>query len=131
MNEKLRRDDLVHPELSYKIIGCAYEVYNELGFGHQEKLYQKALAIAFKKEKILFKEQVYSPLKFQDEVVGRMYFDFLVEEKIIVELKKSQFYSKANIDQVVEYLKTSKLQLALLINFTPNGVNYKRLLNIA
>ena len=130
MQNNLRRDDLIYPELSYKIIGCAYEVFNELGFGHHEKFYQKALAIAFKKQGVAFKEQVYTPLKFMDETVGKLFFDFIVEDKIVVELKKSNFYSKTNIDQVNEYIKTSKMQLALLINFTSNGVIYKRLLNI-
>ncbi len=130
MQTNLRRDDLIYPDLSYKIIGCAYDVFNELGFGHHEKFYQKALAIAFRKKGLAFKEQVYKALKFQDEIVGKLFFDFIVEDKIVVELKKSNFYSKINIEQVNEYLKTSKIQLALLINFTPNGIIYKRLLNI-
>ena len=127
---ELKRNDLIYPELSYKIIGCAFEVYNSLGFGHSEKFYQKAMAIAFKNAGLLFKEQVYTPLKFQGELVGKLYLDFLVEDKVIVELKKNNHYAKSNIDQVNEYLKTSKIQLALLINFTSTNVNYKRLLNI-
>lgn len=130
MDEKLKRKDLVYPELSYKIIGCAFEVYNELGFGHAEKIYQKALAVAFRKKELLFEEQVYTPLKFQDEIVGKMFFDFLVEGKIIVELKKNNFFSKQNVDQVNQYLASRNLQLALLINFTPAGVNYKRFVNV-
>ena len=122
MQNNLRRDDLIFPELSYKIIGCAYDVFNELGYGHHEKFYQKALAIALKKQGVAFNEQVYTPLKFMNETVGKLFFDFIVEDKIVVELKKSNFYSKTNIDQVNEYLKASKIQLALLINFTSTGV---------
>jgi len=101
-----------------------------LGFGYAEKYYQKALAIAFTKKSISFEEQLYSQLKFQEEIVGKLFLDFLVEKKIVVELKKNNFYSKSNIEQVNEYLKTNNLKLAILINFTPNGVIYKRLLNI-
>ena len=130
MEGKLKRQDLVYPELSYKINGCAYEVFNELGFGHLEKFYQRALAIQLKKEGIAFKEQVYTPLKFKGEVIGKQYFDFLDEDKIIVELKKNTIFSKGNIDQVKQYLQTSKLQLALLINFSSNGVVSKRIVNV-
>jgi len=130
MESKLKRTDLVYPELSYIIVGCAYDVFNELGFGHAEKFYQKAMAIALKNKGLAFKEQFYGPLKFQNELIGKLFFDFLVEDKIVIELKKNLFYSKKNIDQVNEYLITNKLKLGILINFTQQGVVFKRLLNI-
>ena len=129
MKPLLVRDDLVYPELSYDIIGCAFEVLNELGPGHLEKFYQKALSIALSGKKIEFKEQVYHTLKFKDKIIGKMYFDFLVEEKIIVELKKDNRFSKQHIDQVLTYLKSANLKLGILINFSNNGVLYKRILN--
>lgn len=130
MLNKIKKEDLIHADLSYSIVGCAFEVYNELGYGHAEKFYQKAMAIALKKKGLAFKEQCYAPLKFKDELVGKLFLDFLVEDKVIVELKKNNFYSKGNIDQVNEYLLSSKLQLALLINFTPKGATCKRIVNI-
>lgn len=130
MEGKLKRQDLVYPELSYKIMGCAFEVYNELGFGHAEKFYQRAMAIQLKKEGIQFKEQVYTPLKFKGEVIGKQYFDFLIEDKVIIELKKNSNFSKGNIDQVKQYLQTSKLQLAILINFSPTSVVSRRIVNV-
>lgn len=130
MESTLKRNDLVYPELSYKIIGCAFEVFNELGFGHAEKYYQKAMAIAFKNAGLGFKEQFYAPLKFQGELVGKLYLDFLVEDKVIIELKKNAHFSKSNIDQVNQYLLSSKLQLAILINFSSKGIISKRLVNI-
>ena len=81
---KNKRDDLVYPELSFKIVGCAFEVYNELGYGYAEKIYQKALALSFKKQGIAFKEQVYFPVKFLDEILTKGYCDFVVEEQVIV-----------------------------------------------
>ena len=124
------RKDLVYPDLSYKIIGCAFEVFNELGFGFAEKDYQKALAICFRKNNIGYKEQVYFPIKFHGEIIRKGFCDFIVEEKVIVELKKNPRFSKSNIDQVNQYFKSSNLKLALLINYTPNGVISKRLLNL-
>ena len=126
----VKRTDLVYPELSFIIVGCAYEVFNELGPGHTEKIYQRAMAAVFEGKKIIFKEQEYYPLKFKDKVIGRGFLDFAVDNKIIVELIKDETFTKTHIDQVVNYLKLSNYKLAILINFTPQGVKFKRLVNI-
>ncbi len=123
-------EDLIYPDVSFKIVGCAFEVYNELGFGHSEKVYQKALTVSFRKHNLNFKEQVHFPVKFQDEIVGRGFCDFVVQEQIIIELKKDDRFSKGNIDQVNQYLKSSGLKLAILINYTSKGAIFKRLVNI-
>ena len=101
------REDLVYPELSFKIVGCAFEVYNKLGFGHAEKYYQKALSIELRDKKIPFEEQFCFPLKYNDEIIGKGFCDFVINEKVIVELKRNTHFSKANIDQVNQYLKTN------------------------
>lgn len=126
---QLRKDNVLYPELSYQVIGCAYDVFNELGVGHHEKFYQRALAVSFKSKGIEFREQLYIPVKFQNTVVGRNFLDFLVEGKIVVELKKDSRFSKQHIDNVLEYLIAGKYKLAILINFTREGVVYKRLVN--
>lgn len=126
----VRKPDLLFPDLSYKIIGCAYDVYNELGFGHHEKYYQRAYAEALKLKQIIFAREIYFPLKFKDKIIGKFFFDFLVEQKIIVELKKDNRFSKQHIDQVIEYLKVSDLKLAILINFIRTEVVYKRIVNL-
>lgn len=131
MKPILRRNDLVYPELSYEIIGCAYEVFDELGPGHAEKVYQKAFAIALYRKNIRYKEQVYYALKFKGEIVGKGFLDFEVDNKIIVELKKDGFFSKTHLEQVLDYLKKSGLKLGLLINFTKEGIKYKRIVNIS
>src|SRR5688500_17383664 len=130
MKHQLKRDDLVYPELSYEIVGCVYDVWDELGPGHLEKVYQKALGIALSSRKIAFKEQIHYPLKFRDEIVGKGILDFLVEEKIILEIKKDDIFSKPHIEQVLNYLKISKLKLAILINFGKSGIKTRRIVNI-
>ena len=130
MYGKVRRDDLLFPELSYQLIGCAHEIYNQLGPGHLEKYYQRAFAVALKSKNLVFVEQVYSPRSFKGEIIGKMFFDFLVEDKIIIELKKDNRFSIQRIDQVVEYLKTSNHKLGILINFSHSGVMYKRIPNL-
>ena len=129
MNTILKRNDLVYPDLSYKIIGCAFEVFNEIGSGHKELAYQKALNISFKNSGLSTKEQVYYPLTFKDEVIGRNYFDFLVDDKIIVEIKSLSKFTKGHYDQVLNYLNTSGLKLALLISFGSEEVKCKRVVN--
>ncbi|MBN8695689.1 MAG: GxxExxY protein [Bacteroidetes bacterium] len=64
-------------------------------------------------------------------MIGRGFLDFLVEDKIIVELKKDENFTKTSIDQVLNYLKTTDLKLAILINFTKQGVKFKRIINIS
>ena len=75
-------------------------------------------------------EQVYYPVKFKNEIISKGFLDFSVEEKIIVELKKDVQFSKTHIEQVLDYLKRSKLQLAVIINFTLEGVKFKRIVNL-
>lgn len=105
------RDDLVHPELSFKIMGCAFDVYNTLGYGYAEKEYQKALAISFRKNQIAFKEQFYFPLKFEDELLKKSFCDFIVEEKIIVELKKNDRFSKLHIEESKSVFKIQQTEI--------------------
>ena len=84
---EVHKKDLIYPELSYKVIGLAYAVYNELGFGHLEKTYQRALAKELKDNNINFREQVKYSVEYKGEVIGNNYFDFLIEESVIIELK--------------------------------------------
>ena len=130
VNQKKIREDLILPELSFDIVGCAFDVYNEIGPGHLEKIYQKAFAIALKNKNISFMEQFYAPLFYKGQVIGKHFIDFLIEDKIIVEIKKGNYYSKSNIDQVNQYLISCDLQLALLINFGNEKVHTKRVVNI-
>jgi len=123
------RTDLLYPELSYKIIGALFEVFNKLGQGYLEKYYQRAIAISLKESGLKFKEQVYAPLIFKDVKIGKCFFDFLVEDKIVLELKTGDRFSKKDIGQIHSYLKVNNLQLGLLVNFTSQGVKFKRIIN--
>jgi GxxExxY protein len=130
MAKKLKRSDLIYPELSYKIVGILFEVYNNLGPGHKERYYQKAIAVALRTAKISFKEQVYSPVIFKDNNVGNYFLDFLIEDKIVLEIKSGEKFLKQNIAQIYSYLKTKKLKLGILANFTKEGLKFKRIVNL-
>jgi GxxExxY protein len=126
---EVRKKNLLYLELSYQIVGCAFEVFKALGYGHLEKIYQKAMSVLFQERSIEHKEQVYIPFKFHDKIIDKKFLDFIVDEKIVVELKKDFHFSKAHIDQVVKYLKDSNCKLAILINFGKEGVTFKRIIN--
>ena len=126
----VKRGDLIYPELSYIIVGCLYEVWNELGPGHSERTYQKATAVMFAKKNLRFIEQLPAPVYFKEERLNNRFLDFLVEDKIVVELKKNESFSIGNIRQINDYLIRKKLSLGILANFTFKGVNTKRVINI-
>lgn len=131
LNEpELNRNDLLFPELSYQLIGVAFAVHNELGAGHLEKIYQRAYAKELAAQKMNFREQVPYNVMYKGESVGKSFLDFLVEDKVIIELKRNDKYSIKNIEQVSNYLKVSGLQLAILIHFSVEGVKFKRIVNI-
>ncbi len=127
---KLNREDLVYPELSYKIVGVLFDVYNDVGYGQDEKTYQRAVATALNNIGLEFKEQVYFPLSYGGKKIGSGYLDFLVEGKIVLEIKKGDRFVKSHIDQVYRYLTGNSLKLGLLAYFAPRNVHFKRIINI-
>ncbi|MDP1689169.1 MAG: GxxExxY protein [bacterium] len=119
---------LVEGELSYRVIGALFKVYNTLGGGYQEKYYQKAVANEFKKQNIKFKEQVHVPLVYEKESIGRYFIDFVVEDKIVLELKATQIFFPRDIKQIYAYLKTSGIPLGILAGFSKDSLKIKRIL---
>lgn len=124
------RTDLIYPELSYKIIGILFDVYNQLGYGYQEKYYEKAVATSLKLAELSYKEQFSVPLKFKGKKIGNYFLDFLVDDKVVLELKRGERVAKSNIDQIYAYLKAMDLKLGILGQFTPSGIKFRRILNI-
>lgn len=123
-------DKVIFKELSYSIVGILFEVYNELGYGYQEKHYEKAVEKCFISNGIQYVRQPKFKIALKGEVIGYYYLDFLVENKVILEIKKGNYYSKKNINQVKSYLKVTGMKLAILANFTSDGVKFLRLLNL-
>ena len=122
--------ELLYSDLTYKIIGVLYEVFNELGPGFRESTYERAVAVGLDNSKLVFRRQLPYAVTYQGKLVGRYYFDFLIESKVILELKQGDYFSRRNIHQLNEYLKATKLQLGILANFTSTGVKCKRIANI-
>lgn len=123
------REDIVYPELSYKLIGISFKVYNSLGFECREIYVQRAYAQEILNEGLYFIREKEIALTYDGRVIGKYKLDFIVENKIIVELKVVPIIKNIHIRQVLEYLNATKLKLAILIYFTPKGVMYKRVVN--
>jgi len=118
---------ILYKDLSYKIVGLAMQVHNKLGFGFSEKVYENALMVLFGREGIQAKQQTPITVYFEGEVVGDYYADILVEDKIILELKSAEEIADAHRSQVLNYLKATGLQLAIILNFGKEGLEYERL----
>ena len=106
-----------HSDLTEKIIGCAYKVYNELGAGFIEKIYENALMIELKNATLTAQQQYPVKVYYQEILIGDYVADIVVEDKVIVELKAVSHLTKAHEVQLVNYLKATKLEVGLLINF--------------
>ena len=120
MNER-KVNDFFYEGLSYKIRGCAFKVYNTLGFGHKENIYQEALEIEFKNSKINFDKEKALPVIYNGEKVGIYKPDFIIDNRIIIEIKAVPSMPKDYETQLTNYLKGTNYKLGFLINFG----NYK------
>ena len=121
---------LVYPELSYKLIGILFEVHTELGNRYQEKYYQRAIEVKLKRNKIFYKKEISVDLIIDEERIGKYFLDFLIDDKIILELKAKPRFTKNDYNQVKAYLEAFKLELGLLVNFFGDSLEYKRVLNL-
>ena len=116
-------------ELTYQIIGIAMEVYNELGYGFLEKVYEKSLLIEFKEKGLNARNQVPIDVYYHGEKVGDYIADLIVEDKVIIELKAIEKLNKIHGAQLLNYLKATNIKVGLLINFSNGGLEYKRVVN--
>ena len=118
----------LYEDLSHQIIGAAILIHKALGSGHKESIYHKALIEEFNKQKITFNTEQKIPISYNAVKVGIYQPDFVIEEKIIVELKAVPFLSKNHKDQLTHYLRGSTYKLGLLINFGEFHINVKRII---
>ena len=117
---------MIDDALSRTVIGCAMDVHRELGPGYLEKVYENALAIALSDAGIGVAQQVAVPAQFRGRVVGDFVADLLVEGNLIVELKAVSNLSPVHETQLVSYLKSTGIEIGLLINFGAGSLQFKR-----
>ena len=117
---------LLYAELTRSIIGCAFEVINELGAGFLESVYEEAMLIALASAGHAVESQRAVTVHFRGQSVGDFYADLLVEEKVLVELKAVKALAPEHEAQVINYLNATGIQVGLLINFGNPRLEFKR-----
>jgi GxxExxY protein len=120
--------ELLYKEITEKIIGASFDVHSFLGNGFQEVIYQRALAWEFKKRELQFEREIEQQIYYREltEPIGTRRADFVVEEKILVELKAVIQLEDVHLAQILNYLKAYKLHVGLLINFGSKSLTFKR-----
>lgn len=127
--KRIEKNKLVYPDLSYKLIGIAFKVYNQLGYGYSEKHYQRAYTYGLTAERLSFIRERQVKIMYDGQCVGKYFLDFIVEDKIVVELKVASQFKYRYLRQVLEYLNETNKKLAILIYFTKSGIRYRRIIN--
>lgn len=118
-----------YSELTGKIIGCAMEVHKTLGNGFQEIIYQRSLELEFELQGLGFAREFEMPIYYKQKHVGTRRVDFLVENKISVELKAIIKLEDVHLAQAINYLEAYNLEVGLLINFGSKSQDFKRVIN--
>ena len=118
---------MLYSDITEKIIGCAFEVQNELGAGFLESVYEKAMVVALAQSGVPVQAQSPINVYFRGVTVGSFYADLLVGEQVIVELKTVSQISEQHRAQVINYLNATGFSVGLIINFGNPRLQYRRL----
>lgn len=107
----------LHHDITDKIIKCFYKVYNELGYGFLEKVYENALLIELVNNGLICTKQKPIKVYYSGNLVGNYYADIIVENKVILELKAAETLMEEHELQLINYLKATEIEIGLLLNF--------------
>jgi GxxExxY protein len=119
--------ETAHDALTYKIIGLAMALHNELGPGFPEEMYQKAMCIMMAEAEIQFDREFQIDIIFHAQTLGAFRLDFVVERNVVLELKALENLHPLHEEQVISYLAASGLEVGLLINFGSTSLQHKRI----
>ena len=108
---------ILHRDITSVVIKCFYEVYNTLGYGFLEKVYENALLIELGNNGLICEKQKQIKVFYQNKEIGLYYADILVENKVILELKAAENICEAHENQLINYLKATEIEVGLLLNF--------------
>jgi GxxExxY protein len=117
-----------HTKLTGELIGFAFDIFKQIGPRHPEKVYQKAFENKLSDSELKYKRENYCKIEVDGKRVGSFYLDFLVEGKVVVELKVGNEINNQNIAQVLTYMKINRIELGLILLFSRDGVKIKRLI---
>jgi GxxExxY protein len=122
--------DLLYKDITERIIGASFDVHSFLGNGFQEVIYQRALAYEMSQKNLVFVREIEQNIFYKDlpEPIGTRRADFVVEEKILVEIKAIKELEDVHLAQALNYLQAYRLEVGLLINFGSKSLTFKRLI---
>jgi GxxExxY protein len=120
--------ELKYGDITQKVIGCAMSVYSKMRNGYNEAIYSKCLQVEFDKEGIRYQKEFEVPVYYKEVIVGKRRVDFMIEEKIVVELKAIAELTDHHLAQTLNYLEHHKLEIGL-INFGGKSLQFKRVIN--
>jgi GxxExxY protein len=121
--------EILYKEEAYKIVGICMEVHNQLGKGFNEVVYADALEIEFIDNNIDYSREKKFAINYKGNILAHKYkADFIIEDKIVLEIKAIHCLTSAHTKQTLNYLAVSKLKLGLLINFGEDSLKYKRII---
>ena len=118
---------MINDPVTQQIIGCAMEVHKQLGPGFQEVIYQRCLALEFSATGLRFGREIEYPIYYKGRKVGTRRADFIVDSRIVVELKALTALEDVHLVQAKNYVRAYNLEIGLLINFGANRLEFKRL----
>jgi len=120
---------VIYKELSYKIVGILFNIHGELGGRYQEKYYQRAIEEELRNNNIGYKKEIPVDLTYNNKRIGKYILDFLIENKIVLEIKTVPKLRPEDFRQVLAYLKAKNIKLGILSNFRGSKLVFKRILN--
>ena len=126
---KTGRGKIIHPKISYKLTGLFFKIHNELGRFYKERQYADALEILLRREKIKFVREKKIVKNFYDSEISCGIPDFIIENKLAVDLKAKKVITKEDYFQMMRYLKAKNFRLGLIVNFRNSYLKPKRILN--
>jgi GxxExxY protein len=120
---------IVLAEESYKLMKLLFEIHNKLGAVYKEKNYQDAIEEILKREKISYEREKRIPLEFENLKISDFFADFVIDNKILLEVKAEKFITQNDVRQTLRYIKSANLPLGIIVNFRRDRLEYKRLIN--
>ena len=124
----MKTNNYLHSDLSGKVLQAFYKVYNTLGFGFLEKVYENAMKVELNKMGINCQQQYPIDVFYEGKKVGSYFADLLIDNKLIVELKSVEKLASEHEAQLVNYLRATELEVGLLLNFGKNPTQKRRVL---
>jgi GxxExxY protein len=121
--------NLLHAEITEKVIGCAMRVHSYFGMGFPEIVYKRSLLVELENSGMHFKSEIEKDIYYQDKFIGKRRLDLIINDKVLIELKAISEIDKRCYNQIMNYLNIFNFEVGLLLNFGADSLQFKRFVN--